>query len=90
MLEHPLGELTLKGFCYDMSETRISDFLEKNPECVACEHLPQCTGGCMVESMTEEGDFLVPDKRTCYFHKHIGADAVRKVADEAIKKYCVS
>ena len=42
----------------------------------------------MVESASEEGDYLIPDQRTCHFHKHIGEEEVRKVADEAIAKYC--
>ena len=88
VLEHPLGELTLDSYYHDLVETRVSDLLEKNPECAKCEFLPKCCGGCMVESMTDDGDYLVPDARCCRFHKHIGEDAVRKVADEAIRKYC--
>ena len=58
------------------------------PACAACEYLPRCCGGCMVEGITDEGDYLVPDERCCYFHRHIGEDAVRAVADAAIRKYC--
>ena len=42
--------------------------------------------GCMVEGITDDGDYLVPDSRCCYFHRHIGEDAVRAVADSAIEK----
>ena len=42
----------------------------------------------MVEGITDEGDYLVPDGRCCYFHQHIGENAVRAVADAAIRKYC--
>ena len=87
VLEHPLGELTLDSFYHDIVETKISDLLAKNPQCAACEYLPKCCGGCMVEGITDEGDYLVPDERCCYFHKHIGADAVRAVADAAITRY---
>lgn len=87
VLEQPLWKLTLEGFAHDMAETRVADLLERNPECASCGHLPRCAGGCMAESMTDEGDFLVPDRRACYFHKHIGVEAVRKVADEAIRTY---
>jgi hypothetical protein len=41
----------------------------------------------MVEGITDEGDYLVPDGRCCYFHQHIGENAVRAVADAAIRKY---
>ncbi len=88
VLEHPLGEMTLDSFYHDVVETKVSDLLKKNPACAVCEHLPKCCGGCMVEGITDEGDYLVPDGRCCYFHKHIGEDAVRAVADAAIRKYC--
>ncbi len=84
VLEEPLGRLTLEGYYHDVVETHISDFLAKNPECAACEHLRCCCGGCMVQDITDDGDFLVPDKRICYFYRHIGAEAVREAADAAI------
>ena len=68
-------------------QTKVSDLLAKNPVCAACEYLPRCCGGCMVEGITDEGDYLVPDGRCCYFHQHIGENAVRAVADAAIRKY---
>lgn len=84
MLEEPLGKLTLEGYYFDEVNTRISDFLAKNPECAECEHLTRCCGGCMVQGITDGGDYLVPDPRICYFHKHVGEQAVREVADAAI------
>jgi hypothetical protein len=39
----------------------------------------------MVQDITEAGDYLVPDKHCCYFHKHIGEQAVRSAADAAIR-----
>ena len=85
VLEEPLGKLTLSGYFHEVSDTRIADFLERNPKCKACEHLPACTGGCMVADITDEGDFLVPDERCCYFHRYIGEQAVRDVVDAAIR-----
>lgn len=84
MLETPLRELSLGGYYYDLVNTKVSDLLEKNPACAECVHLPACCGGCMVESITEDGDYLVPDQRCCYFHKHIGEQTVRQIADAAI------
>ena len=63
VLKQPLAELTLSGFTYDIVNTKVADFLAKNPECRDCEHLGHCTGGCMLADITDEGDFLVPDKR---------------------------
>ena len=87
VLEQPLGKLAMDSFYHDVVETKVSDLLAKNPECAACEYLPECCGGCMVESITDEGDYLVPDARCCWFYKHIGENAVRAVADAAIMKY---
>ena len=41
----------------------------------------------MLEGMDDEGNFLRPDPRVCYFFKHIGEQAVRDAADAAIRKY---
>lgn len=82
-LEQPLGDITLSGAYRDAVDTKVADLLARNPECAVCEHLHGCMGGCMVAGMTDEEDYLVPDKRCCYFFKHIGADAVREVADAA-------
>ena len=38
----------------------------------------------MVQGITDDGDYLVPDPRICYFHKHVGEQVVREVADAAI------
>ena len=82
-----LGDLTLEGYYHDLTKITISDLLDKNPECRSCPHLYQCRGGCMLEGISEDGDFLRPDSRTCYFFKHIGEQAVRDAADSAIAKY---
>ena len=84
VLEESLGQLTLEGYYHDVVETRISDYLAKNPECAECGYLQRCCGGCMVQDITDDGDFLVPDKRICYFYKHICEAAVREAADAAI------
>ncbi|MCR4687960.1 MAG: radical SAM protein [Saccharofermentans sp.] len=88
VLQTPLGELTQRGTCHDIVETKISKFLARNPECKDCEYLDVCMGGCMVADITDEGDYLVPDKNVCYFHKHIGEEATRKFIDEAIAEFC--
>ena len=41
----------------------------------------------MLESMTEEGDYLVRDEKICWFFKNVGEAAVREVADAAIAKF---
>jgi len=88
VLNEHLGDISLQGYYHDVVETRLSDVLKHNPECASCQYWPRCTGGCMVECMNEEGDYLIPDRRICYFHRNIGEEAVRQIADEAIQKYC--
>lgn len=84
ILEQHLGDATLSGTYYETVQTKVADLLGKNPECAQCEHLSACCGGCMIQGITDEGDYLVPDDRCCYFHKHIGEAAVREAADAAI------
>ena len=86
ILEEHLGDITLRGFYRETVETSMADLLARNPECAACEHLSECCGGCMVQDMTEDGDFLVPDSRCCWFHKYVGESGVREVADAALAK----
>ena len=87
VLEQSLGSILIDSLYNDVADTRASQFLEHNPECQTCDKFKACMGGCMLADTTEEGDYLVPDKRCCYFHKHIGAEAVRAVVDEAIRNW---
>ena len=84
VVEQHLGEITLAGSYHDAVETKVADLIDRNPECATCEHLPDCCGGCMAQDMTDDGDFLVPEARCCFFWKHVGKDAVRDVVDAAI------
>ena len=86
VLEEHLGDITLKSFYHDVVETKVLDLANKNPDCLDCEHLRKCCGGCMVQGITEEGDFLIPDDQICNFYKNIGEDAVREVADNALER----
>jgi hypothetical protein len=38
----------------------------------------------MLQGMTDEGDYLVPDPQICWFHKNVGEASVRAVADAAL------
>lgn len=85
ILEKPMGELSLDSFYADTVKTRVSDLIDNDAECRDCPHLSKCCGGCMLASITEDGDYKVGDKRICYFFKNIGEQAVKDVADAAIK-----
>lgn len=87
ILEKHLWDIAEDPFYRALADTTLSAFLEKNPECGKCEHWKNCTGGCLVQDISEDGDYLIPDHRHCWFFKHIGIEAVRSVADAAISKY---
>lgn len=86
VLEEHLGDILLEGYYHDVVETKVADLTAKNPECAACEHLLSCFGGCMVNGITDDGDYLVPDPQICWFHKNVGPAAVREVADAALER----
>jgi radical SAM protein with 4Fe4S-binding SPASM domain len=87
VLEEHLWDITLEPCFRELADTKLSALLEKNPECRECEHLKKCYGGCLVQDMSEDGDYLIPDHRTCWFFKNIGDDGVRNIADEAISLF---
>ncbi len=50
----------------DLIDTRLSQYLEQNPECNACEYRYVCGGGCRAGAlMTTPGDIMAPDRSTC-------------------------
>lgn len=80
LLEQPMGQLTLDSFCEQVASSRIKDLVANDPECAQCPHLKACCGGCMVDGVTETGEYARKSMTSCYFHKHIGTAAVRAVA----------
>ena len=71
-------------YYHDVVETKLSDLLAMNPECRECGHWLACAGGCMLNGILGDGDFLVPDPQICWFHKNVGEAGVRAVADAAL------
>ena len=65
----------------------MADYLKAQPQCATCAHLNLCSGGCLLDGITDAGDLLVPEERVCYFYKNIGAAVVKELADAAIAKY---
>lgn len=71
MLETPLEEiLDMKSPYMDIIDARVSDFMEHNPECQACEWRTACCGGCRAVAVRDHPlDFLAPDLVTCEYFK---------------------
>ncbi len=86
VLEEKLSDILLESNYQDVVDTKLSQLWDANPECKECEHLGKCSGGCMVSDISDDGNFLIPDQRNCYIHKHIGIENIRKAIDEAIEK----
>ncbi len=86
VMEEHLGDILLDGYYHDVVETKLSDLRAKNPECAECEHWLECGGGCMLNGIRDDGDFLVPDPQICWFHKNVGEQGVRAVADAALEE----
>ena len=83
-----MGKLTVDSFYEQVASSRMEDLMANDPECASCPHLKTCGGGCMVEGVTPNGEYAHRSKTSCHFHKNIGAEAVRAVADAAIEAYC--
>lgn len=77
------------SFYAQVTNTKIQQMIDFNPECQGCEHIYRCGVGCMVEGTTADGNWLHYDPHCCWFHKNVGEQAVREVADAAIKKYAL-
>ena len=84
VMEEHLGDILLDGYYHDVVETKLSDLTAKNQECAECEHWLECCGGCMLNGMGDDGNFLVPDPQICWFHKNVGEKGVHIVADAAL------
>lgn len=71
MLEKPLEEILDDGSYYmNAINFRVSDFLEHNPECRACEYRTQCCGGCRAQAVfAHPTDYLAIDPVTCEYFK---------------------
>ena len=71
MLETPLEEILDKKSLYmDITNLRVSDYMEHNPECKICEYRENCCGGCRALAVCDGGtDYLAKDKIVCEYFK---------------------
>ena len=84
ILEVPLKDILLESYYQDVVDTKLQAVLDANSDCRQCQHFNICKAGCMIESMTPEGDFRMHDRRICHFHKAIGQAAARALIEDAI------
>ena len=71
MLETPLEEILDKQSIYmDITNFRVSDYMEHNPECKTCEYRTDCCGGCRALAVQNNPtDYLSKDLYTCAYFK---------------------
>ncbi len=87
VLESGFGESTWNSNYASVSEMKLSDVRARNEECRECEHFNACGGGCMAAGMEEDAPCGTCDRNACWFHKNLGEEAVRAVAEAAIAEY---
>lgn len=67
--------------------TRLSDYLEKNAECAACEYRWQCAGGCRASALQfSPGNIMAPDRAICKIFRGGYIEKIKKAADGAVQK----
>jgi radical SAM protein with 4Fe4S-binding SPASM domain len=67
----------------DRITTPVSAFIEHNPGCHSCEHLPVCDGGCRASALALNGDddYLGRNPLSCYIFKSGYEDRLRDIAE---------
>lgn len=64
-------------------DTRLSTYLEHNPECAQCEYRFQCAGGCRGNAVSDGNpDALAMDKCMCVFYKKGYYDRTKELLEK--------
>ena len=71
MLSMPLEDILGNSSLYmDITNLKVSDFMEHNPECSECEYKNMCCGGCRAIALQKyPEDYLAPDPVLCEYFK---------------------
>lgn len=69
-------------------DTRVTEYMEKNPECSACEYAMECIGGCRAAALeTTPDNIMAPDKATCGVFKGGWVPKIKAAAEQAMKDF---
>ena len=68
-------------------DTRVTEYMERNPECAACEYAMDCIGGCRASAMGTSGDLMGPDLATCEVFKGGWVTKIEEAASAAVKAW---
>ena len=71
MLESPLEEILDQDSLYmKITNYRVSDFMEHNPQCRECRYKAACCGGCRAIAVRDNPtDYLAKDPVTCEYFR---------------------
>lgn len=82
--EMKLSQALVDSRYMEFIDTRLSAYLEHNPECAACEYRFNCAGGCRGNALSDGNpDPLSMDKCMCVLYKQGYYDRAKKVLEEA-------
>lgn len=81
--EKSLKEILENSFYSRILDTRLSDYLDENPECAECEYRLRCAGGCRARAAIESSSdsFLTKDSENCLLFRGGYYDKVKKLMD---------
>ncbi len=66
-------------------DCRVQAYLDANPECLECEYMKHCAGGCRAHALNvDPTNYLGIDPVVCDFYKSGWSERVKEVAEAAL------
>ena len=85
--EHTLSEILCESDYVKYSYTMVGDVRRGNSECVKCEYIDRCAGGCRNAALLAGGDYYSVDPEVCYFYKNGWEERIKAAAQPAYEDY---
>ena len=86
--ERGLAKCLTDSFYIRFINTRVSEYMDKNPDCAECEYAMECVGGCRAGGLENAPDDLyAPDMYACELFKGGWASKIKETAKAASEKY---
>ncbi len=82
LVETSIAEAMDDSRYYGLINTRVGEFLSKNPDCAACGYRYRCCAGCRANAVTSGGDYFGKDPESCYFFKNDCEEKIRVAVGE--------
>lgn len=79
LTEHNLASCISDSAYMSLIDTRVSEYLDKNPECQKCEHRYVCGAGCRASALeTSPDNIMGPDMAVCNLLKNNWMEKLQK------------